>query len=125
MQARLVTLCDGKVVDVYPVDEAGTIYGRAGGDLVQIMDPEISKRHMKIFLKGQEWRLLDLGSKNGTSVNGTPVQGCFLQSGDVIRIGGTTLYFIAEENLPVKGQAIDVSRNAYQPTMQAKLPDRA
>ena len=122
MQARLVTISDGKVVDAYPVEESGTVYGRAGGDLVQIMDPEVSKRHLKIYLKGKEWRLLDLSSRNGTYVNGERVQGCFLQSGDAVRIGGTTLYFIAGENLPASGQAIDVSRNAYQQTMPAKHP---
>ena len=120
MQARLVTISDGKVAEAYPVEESGTIYGRAGGALVQFMDPEVSKRHMKIDLKGKEWWLLDMSSKNGTYLNGERVQSGFLQSGEKILIGNTTLYFIAGENLPVSGQAIDVSRIAYQPTMQAK-----
>lgn len=122
MQARLVTICDGKVLDVYPVEEDGTVYGRAGGDLVQIMDQEISKRHMKVYRKDGEWRILDLSSRNGTFVNGERIQSGYVKSGDSVRIGGTTLLFVAGETLPVSGQAYDVSRNAYQPTMPAARP---
>lgn len=122
MQARLVTIRDGKVVDVYPVEEDGTVYGRAGGDLVQIMDQEISKRHMKVYCKDGQWRILDLSSRNGTFVNGERIQSGCLKSGDSVLIGGTTLIFVAGETLPVSGQAYDVGLNAYRPTMPAVRP---
>jgi hypothetical protein len=48
MEARLVKLRDGLVEVVYPVEAAGTVYGRAGGYWVQIDDPEVSRKHFKI-----------------------------------------------------------------------------
>ncbi len=124
MQARLVTIRNGTVETVYPVEASGTVYGRAGGNLVQILDPDVSKRHMHIYRQRDQWRIEDLASKNGTYVNGTRVQNGYLQYGDTIRIGNTTLYFIhgTGDDLPLTGQPIDISRNAYQQTMSAPRP---
>ena len=120
MQARLVAIDNGTVVRVYPVEAAGTVYGRAGGDLVQIEDPEVSKQHFRVHLRRDEWHILDLGSKNGTFVNGEKVGSGILQHGDSVKLGGTSLYFITghEADMPVTGQAIDISRKAYQQTME-------
>lgn len=122
MQARLVTVKDGKVLTAFPVQESGTDYGRAGGNLVQIEDSEVSRRHFRVFQRQEAWHIQDLGSRNGTFVNGERVQSRLLQNGDCVRVGGTELVFIiaAEADLPVTGQAIDVSVNAYRQTMERR-----
>lgn len=126
-EARLVTISNGTVGHVYPVQASGTIYGRAGGYLVQIEDPEASKRHFRVYLLRDTWHIQDLGSKNGTFVNGQCVHSGVLRHGDSVKLGGTTPHFITgrEADMPVTGQAIDISRKAYQQTMEhhsAPLP---
>jgi serine/threonine protein kinase len=55
-------------------------------------DQEISRRHAQVVYRDHAWWLQDLGSYNGTYVNGMPVfQAVVLQPGDVVAMGRTTL----------------------------------
>ena len=56
-------------------------------DLV-VDDPRVSKRHARLEWAGSAWCLLDLGSKNGTSVNGSSAAGQELAPGDWLSFGG-------------------------------------
>jgi pSer/pThr/pTyr-binding forkhead associated (FHA) protein len=58
---------------------------------VQLPDTGVSRRHVQ--LEGH--RLTDLGSTNGTRVNGTRVTEADLEDGDVITIGSTEIVFRA------------------------------
>ncbi len=122
MEARLVKLRDGLVEVVYPVEATGTVYGRAGGYWVQIDDPEVSRKHFKIFFRDALWHLHDLGSRNGVYVNGARMSSATLQSGDTLRVGNQTLVFVltAKSDLPVTGQPINVGDDAYRQTMRHK-----
>jgi serine/threonine-protein kinase len=63
-------------------------------------DPQtkISRRHARIFRKGDTYLVEDLGSVNGTVINDTlrlaPHQPRALESGDKLRVGETTLHFL-------------------------------
>jgi len=57
------------------------------------MDQGVSRRHCDVHLADNRCTVYDLGSTNGTSVNGHPVQSQQLQHGDVIRVGHTRLVF--------------------------------
>ncbi len=71
----------------------GTTLGREGCDVV-IPDAQASRRHAEIVCEGGTWVLSDLGSTNGTFVNGYRVQGSRnLQPGDKIRIGAIIMTF--------------------------------
>jgi hypothetical protein len=63
-------------------------------DLV-IADPNVSRHHAEIRPIGQSFVLVDLGSTNGTKVNGAPVSQHTLKAGDTITIGATTVRFEA------------------------------
>jgi serine/threonine protein kinase len=55
-------------------------------------DGEISRRHARIARQGDGYECADLGSTNGTFLNGGKLEGaCELHAGDVIEVGGTTL----------------------------------
>jgi pSer/pThr/pTyr-binding forkhead associated (FHA) protein len=128
MQAKLVTLGEeGTVREVYPVDPSGSTYGRAGGDLVQIDDPEVSRRHFSIRLHRGEWQIVDLASKNGTWVNDARVQSAVLQHGDKVKAGRTALHFVLGEegDAPVPGQPIDIGTHAYRRTMEHRSAPRS
>jgi hypothetical protein len=73
-------------------DETLTI-GRLPDCSIPVSDPNASRRHAQVRRDGEIVYLLDLGSTNGTKVNGNPVRQHRLQHGDLITIGKTTLRF--------------------------------
>jgi pSer/pThr/pTyr-binding forkhead associated (FHA) protein len=54
-------------------------------------DPAISRRHAEIAFIGSGWVIRDLGSTNGTSVNGAGCRSRMLNVGDQVSIGQTVL----------------------------------
>ena len=73
----------------FDVDEV-TI-GRDLGNSVVINDPEVSRRHARLYYQGVNYVIEDLGSTNGTSVNGQRLVGPYiLRSGEVITFGEHT-----------------------------------
>lgn len=73
------------------VDSVGL--GRDVANTIQLHDTEISRRHATIRRQGRTFTLTDLGSSNGTYVNGQKVQTHELASGDQVQLGSTQLLF--------------------------------
>lgn len=68
------------------------IVGRAPGADILIPDDVVSRRHARFTLMGGDLMVEDLGSANGTRLNGEPVtqiQRC--NEGDIVRIGGVDI----------------------------------
>jgi len=74
-----------------PVGETALVIGRLPEVDLVLEDPNVSRRHAEIYRSGQEVVLRDLGSTNGTKVNGSPVSTVTLADGDEIIIGATRL----------------------------------
>jgi len=73
---------------VYPLEKTELFVGRDMGNDVVINDPEISRRHARLFQQGNSYVLEDLGSTNGTFVNGQRLMGPgVLHPGDSITFG--------------------------------------
>jgi len=72
-----------------------TVIGRGQESDFRLPDTGVSRRHLEINWDGHIATLSDLGSTNGTTVNGNPVQTWQLSDGDVIRIGHSTLVYRA------------------------------
>ena len=85
-----VVMADGTRIGVG--DEPVT-FGRAPDCTVVLADPTVSKRHAELHRDGTDVQLVDLGSTNGTKVNGAGVTKRYLSDGDEIRIGATILRF--------------------------------
>jgi hypothetical protein len=77
----------------YPLKQGGNVVGRGQEADFRLPDTGVSRRHLEITWDGQSAMLADLGSTNGTTVNGTPVQTWQLAEGDVVRIGHSSLVF--------------------------------
>lgn len=81
--------------------------GRSSDCTIPIKDRYLSRRHAEIVVVGGEWTLKDLGSANGTYLNGTRVEADHpLRSGDRIRLGDTELVFLAAEHTTDKHLAV-------------------
>src|ERR1051326_2157672 len=76
---------------VYDLDKDEAIVGRDPAVEVCIEDRKLSRRHCRLYRASDGWHVGDLGSRNGTSVNGTLVLDDRLEPGDRIEIGRTTL----------------------------------
>ena len=54
-------------------------------------DPAVSRRHARLSFRDGRWILQDLGSRNGTRVNGVRVGRCEVRPGDLVELGNTHL----------------------------------
>lgn len=91
-------ILESKIIDkrVYPFFSRLTI-GRQSTNDIALPDRTVSKRHAVVVrVKGQAV-VKDLGSRNGTFVNGQRVEKAVLASGDRLKVGNFTLRFFREE----------------------------
>src|SRR3954453_23625737 len=73
---------------------APVVIGRSTGSDFVIRDATVSRRHAAIHREGYAWFVEDLGSKNGTRVNGRPVQGrAVIAPGDELGFGAAGVIF--------------------------------
>ena len=77
----------------YPLQMGSTIIGRGDQATLRLPDVGISRRHARLDFDGGQVVLTDLGSTNGTMVNGQRVSAVALNPGDMIQLGTTTLTF--------------------------------
>ncbi|MGQ0573556.1 MAG: FhaA domain-containing protein [Pseudonocardia sp.] len=77
----------------FALTEGNHVIGRGQDSSFRLPDTGVSRRHVEISWDGQSATLSDLGSTNGTTVNGNPVQTWQLSDGDVIRVGHSSLVF--------------------------------
>ena len=67
--------------------------GRASDNDVIVDDPMVSRHHCQLKLQHGAYSFTDLGSRNGSTVNGQQVSQVALGPGDLIRIGDTEIEF--------------------------------
>ncbi len=83
---------EGKQFDL----KDGTVtVGRHSANAISLHDTQVSRRHLEIRSSPSGHELIDLGSGNGTLLNGQPIRTAPLRSGDAITLGQTVLMFTA------------------------------
>lgn len=90
MPAAALVLGDGSRI---AVGEDAIIIGRAPECDLELADSTVSRRHAEIVRDGDAWFIRDLGSSNGTKVNGSGITDQMLRDGDEIRLGAATFRF--------------------------------
>ena len=85
-------ISDGRTVAV----RDGLTLGRVAGCDIVIDDTKASRRHARIIAQDGVVEVEDLGSSNGTMLNGKPVQRRVLRDGDEIQIGATRIVYLAQ-----------------------------
>ena len=91
--ARLVLDCDGVDVITHELIGALITIGRAPSNDVVIDDPTVSAQHASLTKLPSGYRLKDLGSSNGTQINGLSITQAGLKDGAEIRFGYVTGVF--------------------------------
>src|SRR5215470_15660842 len=103
--------------------------GRHPNNSIQLLDKIVSKEHCVIEQRGAEFVLRDLGSLNGTYINGERVRGeGALKHGDEIALGATRARFDDGSGLPMAPAYLPPSpgwQAAGQPPAQQQSPGRA
>jgi hypothetical protein len=78
------------------LDEVLTSIGRQRDNHIVLDDPYVSRHHLQIRRRGNEFILFDIRSQGSTHVNGVQVKEHHLQTGDVIQLGKSTMVFVAD-----------------------------
>ena len=91
VEREVVTLTiDGTA---HPVTSRRVVLGRSRECDIRVEDGNVSRRHAELVQEGATYWLVDLGSTNGTELNGETVQRAKLRDGDRITIGSTDIVF--------------------------------
>jgi FHA domain len=81
--------------DMHPLRAGMTVpVGRVAVDGIVLNDDRCSRVHCEFYLQGTQWYVRDLGSRNGTRLNGERIRLAVpIEQGDIVRIGQTELLF--------------------------------
>lgn len=84
---------------VIELEEEEVIIGRSPQCGIQLSLESVSRKHARVIFRNEEYRIEDMGSANGTYVDGIKVVKCVLRNNDQIDIGGVKLLFYEEKTL--------------------------
>jgi len=114
--AKLIMSLDNAVIREVPLDKERFTIGRKPHNDIQIDNLAVSGEHALIVTILNDSFLEDLGSTNGTLVNGNPVKKHILQTNDVVEIGKYKLKYVNDTNA---GQATVAD---FEKTMVLRAP---
>jgi hypothetical protein len=94
MRQTKIRICQDNHSWQAELNPAGTIIGRSDKCDIVIDSKHVSRQHARVFLTSDgQWFVEDLGSSNGTFVNGQRVKSCPISQADLIEIGLASLSF--------------------------------
>ena len=109
----------------FPLEGDVLTIGREASNAVAINDAEVSRKHTQLVLQGGKYVITDLGSTNGTFVNGQRLTGQHvLQAGEIISLGEqiSLLYEAVVKADPNATVISSAARIPVQPAAQAAPP---
>ncbi len=118
--AKLILSLEGSVIRELPLDKERVTIGRKAQNDIQIENLAVSSEHACIVTILNDSFLEDLGSTNGTLVNGNPIKKHILQNNDLIEIGKYKLKFVNDGPVATQTTVEDFER-----TMVLRAPSAA
>lgn len=107
-----------------PLGDQNTI-GRQPSSTVQLYDPRSSGRHAYLLWDDGAWKLRDLGSSNGTFVNGIRIETTLLQDGDEVQFGTTIVTFSTQAlNTGVAASQVSFAAEDGEPLIHSRVDGR-
>ena len=116
--AKLILTLEGETLKEYTLTKERTTIGRKAHNDIPIDNLAVSGEHAAVVTILNDSFLEDLGSTNGTLVNGQPIKKHFLQNSDLIEIGKYKLKYVNEA--PATATAAD-----FEKTMVLRAPLKA
>lgn len=106
---------DGEVKEQFRLDAGQSwLAGREESCAIHIKDPRVSRKQFEIRKAGNEYTIIDLGSVNGTLVNGNTISSkkpVRLKSGDAITVIDNVMYFeLRDQNFNELVQSVDYEK---------------
>jgi len=111
--AKLIMTLDGAILKEYPIDKDSISIGRKHGNDIQLNDLTVSGRHSMITVSDNNTYVDDLGSTNGTLLNGARIAKSLLKHGDLLQVGNYQFTYFEND------------QEEYEPTMflRAEIED--
>ncbi len=123
MTAKLILSMDGVVIKDYPLTKERTTIGRKPHNDIAIDNLAVSSEHAAVITILNDSFFEDLGSTNGSVVNGAPTQKHFLQNNDVIEIGKYKLKYLNDQPTQTSSADFEKTMVLRAPVKQAKPED--
>src|SRR3970282_1651927 len=105
--AKLILSMDGLILKEYTLAKERTTMGRKTHNDIQIDNLAVSGEHAVVVSILNDSFLEDLGSTNGTLVNGQQIKKHFLQNNDVIELGKYKLKYVHEPAGQAEGAGVE------------------
>ena len=102
---------DGQIFN-FPISKDKVSIGRSNDNDLILADNTVSRYHTEIQKRKNDYILADLGSYNGTKLNGKSIQKVFLKHGDKIQIGSSKLTFL------INGNSLDQAEDSVVLTVE-------
>jgi hypothetical protein len=115
---RLVTIGEGELGE-FVLDSDSLTLGRAETNQIVVQDEGVSRTHLLIERDPTGLRIADLGSANGTFVNGELVTSAVLRHGDTLVVGATKFRYETGGAPPTKQLMTIPTPNEYQTAIMA------
>ena len=110
---------------IYPLEEDEVLIGREQGSTLQIDSPGVSRKHARLTYQENQYLVEDLGSSNGTFVNGERISRPWpLKNGDMIGIGRTVQLEYQAVLPPVSATMIESESPLAGGTMIEEVPQQ-
>ncbi|MBU4425443.1 MAG: FHA domain-containing protein [Proteobacteria bacterium] len=103
---------DGQIFN-FPISKDKVSIGRSNDNDLILADNAVSRYHTEIQKRKNDYILADLGSYNGTKLNGKSIQKVFLKHGDKIQIGSSKLTFL------INGNSLDQAEDSVVLTVES------
>jgi DNA-binding NtrC family response regulator len=87
----------GKAFDLDPFSPTRILVGTSPVCQIRLSDPSVSRRHLALEPQGRRYRITDLGSTNGTFIDGIAVIDGFIRGDEIVRVGATAMRIEAAE----------------------------
>ena len=123
MNPRLLAIAGPLKDSTFALPNGEIHIGRDPSNLLSISDPSLSRRHCALSRESDGYKIRDLDSRNGTSVNGVAVKEARLSHGDQISVGDSIfLLLLHEEEEPTAGR-VEYEDSLTQATAQVSPQD--
>jgi len=108
--AQLLVVQGEQIGQRFDLNADSSVIGREAGCEIRVKDPEISRRHVLLLRDDLGFRIRDLGSSNGTTLNNETIRETRLKRGDRIQVGQTILLFLDDIAIRAQGATLEQVR---------------